>query len=82
MKEKIIENGIEYVRDGDYYIPSLKTPEGKFNIGKYGGCIQYLLRKTDLAYIQRKCSTELGLPILRRLTLPQKKWLISLSRIW
>ena len=36
MKEKIIENGIEYVRDGDYYIPSLKTPEGKFNIGKYG----------------------------------------------
>ena len=36
MKEKIIENGIEYVRDGDYYIPSLKAPEGKFNIGKYG----------------------------------------------
>ena len=21
MKEKIIENGIEYVRDSDYYIP-------------------------------------------------------------
>ena len=36
MKEKIIENGIEYVRDGDYYIPNLKAPEGKFNIGKYG----------------------------------------------
>ena len=36
MKEKIIENGIEYVRDGDYYIPSLKTPEGKYNIGRYG----------------------------------------------
>ena len=36
MKEKIIENGIEYVRDGDYYIPNLKVPEGKFNIGKYG----------------------------------------------
>ena len=36
MKEKIIENGIEYVRDGDCYIPSLKAPEGKFNIGKYG----------------------------------------------
>ena len=36
MKEKIIENGIEYARDGDYYIPNLKAPEGKFNIGKYG----------------------------------------------
>jgi len=36
MKEEIIENGIEYVRDGDYYIPNLKAPEGKFNIGKYG----------------------------------------------
>ena len=36
MKEKIIENGIEYVRDGDYYIPNLKAPEGKFNIGKHG----------------------------------------------
>ena len=36
MKEKIIENGIEYARDGDYYIPNQKAPEGKFNIGKYG----------------------------------------------
>ena len=36
MKEKIIENGIEYVIDGDYYIPNLKAPERKFNIGKYG----------------------------------------------
>ena len=36
MKEKIIENGIEYVRNGDYYMPNLKAPEGKFNIGKYG----------------------------------------------
>ena len=36
MKEKIIENGVEYVRDGDYYIPNLKAPDGKCNIGKYG----------------------------------------------
>ena len=36
MKEKIIENGIEYVKDGDYYIPNLKAPEGKCDIGKYG----------------------------------------------
>ena len=36
MKEKIIENGIEYVKSGDYYIPNLKAPEGNYNIGKYG----------------------------------------------
>lgn len=36
MKEKFIENGIEYVRNGDYYIPNLKVPGGNYNIGKYG----------------------------------------------
>ena len=36
MKEKFIENGIEYVRNGAYYIPNLKAPEGTYNIGKYG----------------------------------------------
>ena len=37
MKEKFIENGIEYVRDGDYYIPNLTVPDDKvYNIGKYG----------------------------------------------
>ena len=36
MKERFIENGIEYVRNGDYYIPNLKAPEGTYNIGKYG----------------------------------------------
>ena len=37
MKEKIIENGIEYVRNGDYYIPNLTVPDEKvYNIGKYG----------------------------------------------
>ena len=37
MKEKIIENGIEYVRNGDYYIPNLKAPDDKvYNIGRYG----------------------------------------------
>ena len=36
MKERFIENGIEYVRNGYYYIPNLKAPEGTYNIGKYG----------------------------------------------
>ena len=29
MKERFIENGIEYVKKGDYYIPNLKVPECK-----------------------------------------------------
>ena len=37
MKEKFIENGIEYVRNGDYYISNLTGPDDKvYNIGKYG----------------------------------------------
>ena len=37
MKERFIENGIEYVRYGDYYIPNLTVPDNKvYNIGKYG----------------------------------------------
>ena len=37
MKEKFIENGIEYVRNGDYYIPNLNVPDEKvYKIGKYG----------------------------------------------
>ena len=37
MKDRIIKNGIEYVRQGDYYIPNLALPEEtKCQIGKYG----------------------------------------------
>lgn len=37
MKEKFIENGIEYVRNGDYYIPNLTVPDEKvYKIGKHG----------------------------------------------
>ena len=37
MKERFIENGIEYARNGDYYIPNLTVPDDKvYNIGKYG----------------------------------------------
>ena len=44
MKEKVIKNGIEYVRQGDYYIPNLTVPdETEYQIGKYGS-----LRRTFL----------------------------------
>ncbi len=37
MKEKFIENGIVYLKHGDYYFPNLAVPNNKeYNIGKYG----------------------------------------------
>lgn len=36
MKERFMENGIEYVRCGNYYIPNLMVSERKHEIGKYG----------------------------------------------
>ncbi len=36
MKDRIRENGIDYVLVGDYYIPDLKLPEEERHIGKYG----------------------------------------------
>lgn len=36
MKNKMSENGIEYVLAGDYYIPDLKLTNEERPIGKYG----------------------------------------------
>ena len=47
MKERFIENGIEYVRNGDYYIPNLKAPEGTYNIGKYGRLHSIFIKGTS-----------------------------------
>lgn len=52
MKDRIRENGIDYVLVGDYYIPDLDLPEEERRIGKYG-CMhrEYLkLPKTAKIY--------------------------------
>ena len=36
LKERITENGIDYILAGDYYIPDLKLPEENRPIGLYG----------------------------------------------
>ena len=36
LKERITENGIDYVLVDDYYIPDLKLPEENRPIGRYG----------------------------------------------
>ena len=54
MKERIIENGIEYVRNGDYYIPNLKAPEGTYNIGKYGRLHSIFIKENRPAFYSMK----------------------------
>ena len=48
MKEKITENGIDYVLVGDYYIPDLKLPEENRPIGKYGRMHREYLEENNL----------------------------------
>lgn len=36
MKERFIENGIEYVRRGDYYYPNVEVPKKHRPLGVYG----------------------------------------------
>ena len=36
LKERITENGIDYILIGDYYFPDLKLSEEKRPIGRYG----------------------------------------------
>lgn len=36
LKERITENGIDYILIGDYYYPDLKLPEESRSIGHYG----------------------------------------------
>ena len=54
MKERFIENGIEYVRNGDYYIPNLKSPEGTYNIGKYGKLHSIFIKENRPAFYSMK----------------------------
>ena len=54
MKERFIENGIEYVKSGDYYIPNLKAPEGTYNIGKYGRMHAKFIRENRPCFYSMK----------------------------
>lgn len=55
MQEKIIENGIEYVKAGDYYFPNLSVPNNKeYNIGKYGRLHAKFINKHRPAFYSMK----------------------------
>ena len=36
MKDKFIKNGIEYVRNGDYYLLDFEVPQCEYEIGQFG----------------------------------------------
>ena len=55
MKEKFIENEIEYVRNGDYYIPNLTVPDDKvYNIGRYGRLHSIFIKENRPAFYSMK----------------------------
>ena len=51
LKERITENGIDYILIGDYYIPDLKLPEESRPIGRYGRLHrEYLKQEHPIRY--------------------------------
>ena len=42
LKERMTENGMDYVLVGDYYIPALQLPEENRSIGIWGADAQSL----------------------------------------
>ena len=60
LKERIHENGIDYVLVGDYYIPILKLPEEKRSIGRWGRMHrEYLKENRPLLYTDMVISGEI-----------------------
>jgi len=55
MKKRFTENGIEYVRNGDYYIPNLTVPDDKvYNIGRYGRLHSIFIKENRPAFYSMK----------------------------
>lgn len=50
MKERFIENGIEYIKVGDYYIPNLTVPQKRYSIGKYGSLHKKFIKEHHNAF--------------------------------
>lgn len=51
LKPTIQENGIQYTLVGDYYVPTLKLPEEKRPIGKWGRMHREYLRITNMGLL-------------------------------
>ena len=80
MKEKFIENGIEYVRNGDYYIPNLKAPEGIYNIGKYGRLHSIFIKENRPCIYSMKMLTGTWLAYLEEIDTSAKEMIDKLVK--
>ena len=80
MKEKIIENGIEYVKIGDYYIPNLKAPEGTYNIGRYGKLHSIFIKENRPAFYSMKMLNGTWLAYLERIDTTAKEMIDKLIK--
>ena len=81
MKEKIIENGIEYVRNGDYYIPNLTVPDDKvYNIGKYGRLHSIFIKENRPAFYSMKMLNGTWLAYLEEIDTTAKEMVNNLIK--
>ena len=80
MKERFIENGIEYVRNGDYYIPNLKSPEGTYNIGRYGKLHSIFIKENRPAFYSMKMINGTWLAYLEEIDTTAKEMVNNLIK--
>ena len=73
MKEKIIENGIEYVKSSNYYIPNIKAPEGTYNIGRYGKLHSIFIKENRPAFYSMKMLNGTWLAYLEEIDITAKE---------
>ena len=81
MREKIIENGIEYVRNDDYYIPNLTVPDDKvYNIGKYGRLHSIFIKENRPAFYSMKMLNGTWLAYLEEIDTTAKEMVNNLIK--
>ena len=81
MKEKFIENGIEYVRNGDYYVPNLTVPDDKvYNIGKYGRLHSIFIKENRPTVYSMKMLNGTWLAYLERIDTTAKEMIDKLIK--
>ena len=74
MKETFIENGIEYVRNGDYYIPNLTVPDEKvYKIGKYGRMHAKFIKENRPCFYSMKMNDGTWLAYLKEIDTSAKE---------
>ena len=81
MKERFTENGIEYVRNGDYYIPNLTVPDDKvYNIGRYGRLHSIFIKENHRAFYSMKMLNGTWLAYLEEIDTYAKEMLDKLIK--